>query len=183
MVLKRAFTLFTAGIMMAGMIAATGSMGAAAAENISEAGAEEIALKDAGVGAAEITFDRVERGTEQGVSVYEIEFSTADKEYDYDISIADGEIVKESWELIFPSAGGSQISEAEARQRATIAAGVEGKNVTFTRIERSTEDGIPVYELEFENETREFEYVVARTGGKILNASGKVKVPAYRKGV
>ena len=78
---------------MAGMIAATGSMGAAAAENISEAGAEEIALKDAGVGAAEITFDRVERGTEQGVSVYEIEFSTADKEYDYDISIADGEIV------------------------------------------------------------------------------------------
>ena len=70
--------------MMAGMIAATGSMGVMAAENTTEAAAKEIALKDAGLKAESVTFDRVELGTEQGASVYEIEFRTNDTEYDYD---------------------------------------------------------------------------------------------------
>ncbi|MBP3878759.1 MAG: PepSY domain-containing protein [Lachnospiraceae bacterium] len=175
---KRAFALFTAGVMMAGVFAAAGSMGAMAAENTSEAAAKEIALKDAGVAEKDATFDRIKTGTEQGVSVYEIEFRTKEAEYDYDIALADGEIVKESRELIFPSVSGNQISEAEAKQIATKDAGVEEKAVKFTKFGSDTEDGIPAYEMEFENETEEFDYDIAKAGGKILKVSRTVKIPA-----
>ncbi len=47
---KKSFTLFAAGIMMAGMLAgtATGNIDAMAAEKIGEAEAKEIAAEDAG---------------------------------------------------------------------------------------------------------------------------------------
>ena len=127
---KKSVTLFMAGLMMAGMISGTaaGSIGAAAAEKISEGEAKEIATEDAGHSVNDVRFDRVEVGTEQGASVYEIEFKTADVEYDYDIAIADGEIVKESRELRRPSADGSRISETRAREIALGAAGVDKKS-------------------------------------------------------
>lgn len=178
MMFRKAISLFTAGVMMAGMFAATGSMGAMAAEKITEAKAKEIALEDAGLSGSDVIFERVERGTEQGASVYEIEFRTSTTEYDYDIAIADGEIVKESWELSRPSASGSQISEAKAKEKALKDAGVSKNDVTFTKVKSGTEDGVPVYELEFETADEEFDYDVAKAGGKILNASRKVKVPA-----
>ena len=106
--------------MMAGMLAgtATGNIDAMAAEKIGEAEAKEIAAEDAGHSVSDVRFDRIEIGTEQGASVYEIEFRTADVEYDYDIAIADGEIVNESRELRRPTARGSQVSRAQ-RDRAS----------------------------------------------------------------
>ena len=157
---------------MAGMFAATGSMGAMAAEKITEAKAKEIALEDAGLSESDLIYDRIEMGHEQGASVYEIDLRTSTTEYDYDIAVADGEIVNESWELSRPSASGSQISEAEAKEKALKDAGVSQKEVTFTKVGIGTEDGIPVYELEFENADEEFDYDVAKEGSR------KVKVPA-----
>ena len=103
---------------MAGMLAgtATGNIDAMAAEKIGEAEAKEIAAEDAGHSVSDVRFDRIEIGTEQGASVHEIEFRTADVEYDYDIAIADGEIVNESRELRHPSARGSQVSRARAKE-------------------------------------------------------------------
>lgn len=191
MMFKKAIALFSAGIMAAGLFAGTGSIGVIAAENATvtqakESTAEEtavtqakeIALKDAGLKETEVTFDRVEMGTEQGASVYEIEFKTTEVEYDYDIAIADGEIVKESWEIRHPAASGSQISQAQAREIALKDAGVIEKDATFARDKDGFEDGVAVYEIEFENATTEFDYDVAKAGGKILSASRKVKVPA-----
>ena len=172
------FALFTAGLMIAGMIAGTGSICTMAAEKISEAEAKEIAAEDAGCSVNDVKFDRVELTTEQGASVYEIEFKTADVEYDYDIAVADGEIVKESWELRHPSAGRNQIGENRAKEIALIDAGLSASDVTFTKVENGTEDGIAVYEIEFENENAEYDYDVTKPGGKIVNASRKVKVPA-----
>ena len=166
--------------MMAGMLAGTaaGTIDAMAAEKISEAEAKEIATEDAGHSVNDVRFDRVEVGTEQGASVYEIEFKTADVEYDYDIAIADGEIVKESRELRRPSASGSQVSRARAKEIALKDAGVSEKDATFTKFENGDEDGIAVYEIEFEDADAEYDYDVAKAGGKIMNASRKVKVPA-----
>ena len=174
---KKAFTLFAAGIMTAGMIAGTG-VPAMAAEKIGEAAAEEIALDDAGLTRNDVTFDRTEAGTEHGAAVYEIEFRTSSKEYDYDISMADGEIVSRGYDLRNPSASGSQISEEEAKQIALKDAGVSESDADFTKIENGTEDGIPVFEIEFEDAEREFDYDVAKAGGKILNYSETVKTPA-----
>ena len=52
------------------------------------------------------------------------------------------------------------------------------KDATFTKFENGDEDGIAVYEIEFEDADAEYDYDVAKAGGKILNASRKVKVPA-----
>ena len=166
--------------MMAGMLAgtATGNIDAMAAEKIGEAEAKEIAAEDAGHSVSDVRFDRIEIGTEQGASVYEIEFRTADVEYDYDIAIADGEIVNESRELRRPTARGSQVSRARAKEIALQDAGVDEKDATFTKFENGDEDGIAVYEIEFEDADAEYDYDVAKAGGKILNASRKVKVPA-----
>ena len=161
---------------MAGMLAgtATGNIDAMAAEKIGEAEAKEIAAEDAGHSVSDVRFDRIEIGTEQGASVYEIEFRTADVEYDYDIAIADGEIVNESRELRRPSASGSQVSRARAKEIALQDAGVDEKDAAFTKFENGDEDGIAVYEIEFEDADAEYDYDVA----KVLNASRKVKVPA-----
>ena len=138
---------------MAGMLAgtATGNIDAMAAEKIGEAEAKEIAAEDAGHSVSDVRFDRIEIGTEQGASVYEIEFRTADVEYDYDIAIADGEIVNESRELRRPTARGSQVSRARAKEIALQDAGVDEKDATFTKFENGDEDGIAVYEIEFED--------------------------------
>ena len=174
---RRTIALLSAGIMAAGIMAGTG-ITTMAAEKITDAQAKEIALADAGLAADQVTFDRVEMGTEQGSSVYEIEFRTGSMEYDYDVAVSDGEIVEESWEIRRPSASGSQISEAEAKNIAVKDAGVSEADVTFIKTESGDEDGIPVYEIEFEDQNTKFDYDVAKAGGSILHASRKVKVPA-----
>ena len=92
------------------MIAGPGSIGAAAAESTTADYAVSIALSDAGLSEDEVTIEDVEKGTEQGASVYEIEFWTDEKDYEYDIAVADGEIVKVSWEYFEPYADGKQIN-------------------------------------------------------------------------
>ena len=148
---RRTIALLSAGIMAAGVMAGTG-ITTMAAEKLTDAQAKAIALEDAGLAADQVTFDRIEMGTEQGASVYEIEFKTASMEYDYDVAVADGEIVEESWEIRRPSASGNQISEAEAKSIAVKDAGASEADVTFIKTEHGDEDGVPVYEIEFEDQ-------------------------------
>lgn len=169
---------------MAGMLAGTCGMGAAAAET-TEAEAKEIALKDAGLAESDVIFDRVEKGTEQGASVYEIEFRTSAKEYDYDIAVADGEIVKESWELCRPSAGGKILNASgTAKVPASVAAaekakagaktartgreaaidaalshaGFSANEVSGLKCEKDYDDGREIYEVEFKKNGYEYSY-------------------------
>lgn len=88
---------------MACMFAGTGSMGVMAAEKITEAKAKEIALEDAGLSSDEVMFERIEKGTENGASVYEIEFETASEEFDYDIAKAGGKILNASRKVKVPA--------------------------------------------------------------------------------
>ena len=160
---------------MAGMIAATGSMGAAAAENISEAGAEEIALKDAGVGAAEITFDRVERGTEQGVSVYEIEFKKKGSkiEYGYEISNT-GKILEKSVDYYRAVVKGSKkLTKADAINVVVKTHGFKKTVVSKGRIKLEKDGGQWVYEMKFRSGSYRYEYEVHAATGKILEYSKK----------
>jgi len=177
MKMKKLVLYASSVLMAAGVMAGTG-ITTMAAEKLTDAQAKEIALADAGLTADQVTFDRIEIGTEQGASVYEIEFKTGSMEYDYDVSVVDGEIVEESWEIRRPSASGSQISEAEAKSIAVNDAGVSEADVTFIKTEYGDEDGVPVYEIEFEDQTTKFDYDVAKAGGKVLHASRKTKVPA-----
>lgn len=176
--LRKSVTFITAAMLIASMIAGPGSIGAAAAESTTADYALSIALEDAGLSEDDVTVEDVEKGTEQGASVYEIEFWTDSKDYEYDIAVADGEIVKVSWEYFEPSADGKQISQAQAKNIAVADAGVNEKKTSFRKNRNGTEKGVPVYEFEFEDDTAEYKYDIAKQGGEILSYSRTILKPA-----
>ena len=176
--LRKSVTFITAAMLIASMIAGPGSIGAAAAESTTADYAVSIALSDAGLSEDEVTIEDVEKGTEQGASVYEIEFWTDEKDYEYDIAVADGEIVKVSWEYFDPSADGKQISQAQAKNIAVADAGVNENKTSFRKNRNGTEKGVPVYEFEFEDDTAEYKYDIARQGGEILSCARTILTPA-----
>lgn len=178
MKLRKSVTFITAAMMLASVIAGSGSIGAAAAESTTADYAIAVALKDAGLTEDEVTIEEVEKGTEQGASVYEIEFWTDEKDYEYDIAVADGEIVKVSWEYFEPSADGKQISQAQAKNIAVADAGVNEKKTSFRKNRNGTEKGVPVYEFEFEDDTAEYKYDIAKQGGEILSCARTILTPA-----
>ena len=60
--------------------------------------AKEIALADAGLTVDQVTFTEAKPGEEDGLPVFEIEFRTADAEYEYEIDAATGRIYSRSVE-------------------------------------------------------------------------------------
>ena len=68
------------------------SSGSASSNYIGVDKAKSVALSDAGLSAASVTFTKAKLDREDGVRVYEIEFFTQDKEYEYEISATDGTI-------------------------------------------------------------------------------------------
>ena len=86
--------------------------------------------------------------------------------------------MKVSWEYFEPSADGKQISQAQAKNIAIADAGVNEKKTSFRKNRSGTEKGVPVYEFEFEDDTAEYKYDIAKQGGEILSCSRTIKTPA-----
>jgi uncharacterized membrane protein YkoI len=176
--LGKSVAFVTTAMLSASIIAGAGRIGAAAAESTTADYAVAVALEDAGLSEDEVTVEEVEKGTEQGASVYEIVFWTDSKDYEYDIAVADSEIVKVSWEYFEPYADGKQINQAQAKNIAISDAGVNEKKTSFRKNRNGTEKGVPVYEFEFEDDTAEYKYDIAKQGGEILSYSRTIKTPA-----
>ena len=176
--LGKSVAFVTTAMLSASIIAGAGRIGAAAAESTTADYAVAVALEDAGLSEDEVTVEEVEKGTEQGASVYEIVFWTDSKDYEYDIAVADSEIVKVSWEYFEPYADGKQINQAQAKSIAVSDAGVNEKKTSFRKNRSGTEKGVPVYEFEFEDDTAEYKYDIAKQGGEILSYSKTIKTPA-----
>ena len=68
------------------------SSGSASSNYIGVDKAKSVALSDAGLSAASVTFTKAKLDREDGVRVYEIEFFTQDREYEYEINATDGAI-------------------------------------------------------------------------------------------
>jgi uncharacterized membrane protein YkoI len=86
--------------------------------------------------------------------------------------------VKVSWEYSEPYADGKQINQAQAKNIAVSDAGVNEKKTSFRKNRNGTEKGIPVYEFEFEDDTAEYKYDIAKQGGEILSYSRTIKTHA-----
>lgn len=54
--------------------------------------AKSIALKDAGISASSVTFTKAKLDRDDGIKVYELEFFTSDKEFEYEIIASSGKI-------------------------------------------------------------------------------------------
>lgn len=72
---------------------------------ISELEAKAAVFSHAGVTEDEVLSLRIDKGSEDGQQVFEIEFKTAEKSYDYDIARSSGEILHASYDVLVKESG------------------------------------------------------------------------------
>lgn len=139
-----------------------------------------IAFEDAGVREDDVTGLQTKTDWEDGVQVYEIEFRCGGTEYDYEISAADGSILKREQK----DAGHSGrapvqsavpdsptfIGTAAAKEAALDHAGVSAGEARHFQCELDRDGGLYRYEIEFDTGTAEYEYEVDAVTGMILKA-------------
>ena len=114
-----------------GVFAASGSI--AKSNSIGEDAARRAAYADAGITEADVVFEKTEFEFERGRYVYDVEFRTADTEYDYTLDAGTGEIIEKDIELpaaaeksaVTPEAAPETVPETPASEDQTSVIGLE----------------------------------------------------------
>lgn len=155
--------------------------------------AKEIALKDAGLTASEVTFTKEKLDLDGGISVYELDFHSNTHKYEYEINSNTGAVYSKSKEAIqintnsssMPAGTSSQtqppvqsgsrkISLDAAKSKALADAGVSASAATFTKTELDYDDGIEVYEIEFYTATHKYDYEIDANTGTVRSKDADV---------
>ena len=140
--------------------------------------AEKIALKKAGVSAAELTAFDIELDICGGVMVYEVEFEAGAREYECKVHAVSGEIVEfesetEDDSRIDQQPAADEITAEKAKEIAFNHAGVKASETVFIKCERDFEDGCAVYEIEFAvpdgSGYTEYTYEIVASDGRIAH--------------
>ena len=149
----------------------------AASNRITLEEAKKVALDDAKLTAADVTFTKAKLDYDDGRAVYDIEFYSGAKEYDYEIDAATGRILEKDIDINddvnAPSEGqGSQtyITAEQAKAAALSAAGFSASEVRGLKAEFDFDDGRAVYEVEFKKGIFEYDYDIDAVSGKVLKA-------------
>ena len=133
--------------------------------------AKSIALADAGMEESDVIFTKEKLDWDDGVAVYDIDFLTADMEYEYEIDAATGVIMDKSAEVFRnPGTAGADalIGEDKAKEIAVTHAGFTTGEVFFTKIKLEKEHGYTEYEIEFYKDRVEYEYTIDASNGAVL---------------
>ena len=135
--------------------------------------AKAAALADAGLAESDVTFTKEKLDWDDGIAVYDIEFLTADTEYDYEIDAATGAVLDKSAELLRPNESPGQAIDAgigveSAKEIAAAHAGLSKEEAFFTKAELELEHGRFEYEIEFYHNRIEYEYTIDAATGAIL---------------
>lgn len=142
---------------------------------IDEAQARSIALEHAGVAESDAAFYRVERDSDDGRAVYEVEFYSGNTEYDYEISAETGEILSydsdiEGWAAqSASSASGSAVTLEQARE--LVLERVPGAAASDVQIEQERDDGRDIYEGEVYYDRTEYEFEIDASTGSFIKWS------------
>ena len=139
----------------------------------------------AGVNANDVREFEIELDDEDGIWVYEVDFKAGNIEYDYVVNAVTGAIIRVETEIDDdptaapgtprPTAqptqqpGSEFLSEDEIRAIVFSHAGVNANDVREFEIELDDEDGIWVYEVEFESGRHEYSYEVNALTGEIID--------------
>lgn len=150
---------------------------ASAKSYIGKDAALSAALKAAGLTKDQVKNIEIELDYEHGVMVYEVEFDRSFDEYEYDIDAKTGAVVAydneiNGKEVKFESstknddaASKSYIGKDAALSAALKAAGLTKDQVRNIEIKLDNDDGVMVYEVEFDRGYDEYEYDInAKTG-------------------
>ena len=165
----------------------------ASSVSVTEAKARETALNHAGLTADAVTALWSKLDTDDGLTVYEVEFKSGGYEYSYEVNATTGAIVKFEKEADYDHKGMSadvvtgattnvekgntvdpassvSVTEAKARETALNHAGLTAGAVTALKSKLDTDDGLTVYEVEFKSGGYEYDYEIDAATGAILKA-------------
>lgn len=166
---------------------ASGGQPAPQSQGLTEADAKQIAFTHANVSEADVSYLKVKLERDKGRDEYDVEFVVGNKEYDYDIDAATGEILSYDYEAesYVPSgaqnqggnvpgaqnqnqSGTAYITADQAKAAAFAHAGVSEGDVTKLKVDFDQGGGKAEYDIEFEVGHMEYEYEIdALTGGVI----------------
>ena len=144
--------------------------------------AKEIALKDAGLSASQVSFVRAGLDWDNGRMEYEVEFWKDNVEYDYEIDAYTGTILHSDRDIegySIPAQSSADIGADRAKEIALDHAGVSASKATFVRAHLDYEDGRRVYDVEFYSGNQEYDYEINAVDGTILSYDNEVD---YREG-
>ena len=148
--------------------------------------AKAIALGDAGLSAASVTFTEAKQDFDDSVPNYDLDFYTATHEYDYEINAQTGAIMDKSVEVnehaareTKPAATAAPTAAATEAARGFIGvdraksialghAGVSASSVSFSKAKLDDDDGRGVYEIEFYVGNTEYDYEIDAYSGGII---------------
>ena len=132
-----------------------------------------IALDHAGLKESQTSFLRVNLDRDDGRRVYDVEFYSGSREYDYEIDAATGDIVSFDFDVEGYIAGSSQsdadIGADKAKSIALDHAGLKSSSVTFLKAKLDYDDGRRVYDVEFYSSSKEYDYEIDAATGDILS--------------
>lgn len=137
--------------------------------------AKSAALKHAGLSTDQVTFLKAEFDYDDGRMIYEVEFHSGSKKYEYEIDASNGQVVKYETEATgtAPSTGSanssSYIGESAAKAAALSHAGVKESDTKYCNAWLEYDDGrAECYEVEFMVGSSRYEYEIALTSATVL---------------
>ena len=135
----------------------------------------DIAVADAGVARADAKFTEAKLDSDDLVAHYDIEFIAGANEYDYEIAVTDGSILKKEVEPADPSKPSKPqpdvsgyISIDEAKAIALKKVSLDASKVTFKKAELDADDRTPHYDIEFVSGGYEYEFEIDAKSGNII---------------
>ena len=149
------------------------------------------ALADANVSADKATFIKAEKDYDNGKVIYDIEFLTQSKKYEYEIDAATGAVVEKEIEnrtakttaatttkstvtttkaaVTSESAKSELISVDRAKEIALNHASLKASDVRFVKAKLDKDDGIYEYEISFIKGIYEYDYEINAKSGAIID--------------
>lgn len=146
----------------------SGQTTTAASGEIDEATAKQTALDDAGLTADQVTFVKVEREQDDGVTKYEVEFYAKDTytEYDYEINAQTGAILAMDADAEnYAPQTNTVVSEDTVKK--TVLAKVPGATESDLKMRLETDDGRQQYEGTIIYDEMKYEFEVDAYSGAI----------------
>lgn len=146
----------------------------------------DVALKHAGVSRENaVMFGAPSLDEENGKAHYDVEFGYNGFEYDYEVAVADGSVLKAEKEAervkvsekesgpakpesVSKDKNNGYISVEDAKQKALDDAGVKADAAVFLKAYYDSDDIVPHYDVRFEANGYEYEYEVKASDGTIL---------------